>query len=188
VPGLKVANPSVPYDAKGLLKRAIRDDNPVMFIEHSLLYGVRGEVPEEDYTIPFGLADVKRPGTDATLVAYSRMVHVALGAAEILAQKGIEVEVVDLRTLRPLDAETVVKSVEKTNRAIVLEEASKTGGFGGEVVSRIQEEAFDFLDGPVEWIAGAEAPMPYARSLELAAIPNETTVAQAIRGLVSRRH
>jgi pyruvate dehydrogenase E1 component beta subunit len=184
VPGLKVANPATPFDAKGLLKSAIRDDNPVMFIEHSLLYGTKGEVPEGDYTIPFGVADIKRQGTDATIVAYSRMVHLALGAAIILAQKGIEVEVVDLRTLRPLDTETVVNSVEKTNRAIVVEESCKTGGFGGEVISRIQEEAFDHLDGPVEWVAGAEAPMPYAKGLERAAVPTELGVVEVVERLV----
>lgn len=188
VPGLKVANPSSPYDAKGLLKTAIRGDDPVMFIEHSLLYGIRGEVPEEDYTIPFGVADVKREGKHATVIAYSRMVQVALGAAEMLSEQGIEVEVVDLRTLRPMDAETAVNSVRKTNLAIVLEESPKTGGFGGEVVSQIQEMAFDYLDGPVAWVGGAEAPMPYAKNLELAAMPNENTVAEAVKGLVSRRY
>ena len=172
VPGLKVAVPSDPYDALGLLRTAIADDNPVIYAEHSLLYGVSGEVPEERYEVPFGQAAIKRPGGDLTIVAHSRMVHTALEAAQILADRGVEVEVVDLRTLRPLDMETVIESVKKTSRAIVVEEFWKTGGFGAELASAIQEEAFDHLDGPVGRVGGVEVPAPYNGKLEAATLPD----------------
>ena len=184
VPGLKVAVPSTPYDALGLLRAALEDDNPILFAEHTLLYGLRGEVPEEWYNVPLGQADVKRSGEDVTLVAYSRMVQVALRAAEELAQQGIEAEVVDLRTLRPFDWESVIESVKKTKRCVVIEEAWRTGGFGAEVASRVQEEAFDYLDGPVARVGGVDAPIPYARNLEMAAIPDEKKIIQTLKEVV----
>jgi len=150
IPGLKVVMPSNPYDAKGLLKSAIRDNNPVVFIEHKLLYGTRGEIPEEEYLIPIGKADVKKEGTDLTIIATSAMVLEALSAAKDLEKEGISVEVVDPRTLIPLDKETIINSVKKTNNAVVVHEAWKTCGFGAEIVSTIMEEAFDYLDAPVK--------------------------------------
>lgn len=172
VPGLKVAVPSDPYDALGLIRTAISDPNPVIFAEHARLYQVKGEVPEEHYEVPFGQAAIKREGADVTLVAYSRAVHTALEAADRLAERNVDAEVIDLRTLRPLDTDTVVESVRKTSRAIVIEEAWKTGGFAGELVSTIQEQAFDDLDGPVGRVAGEDVPTPYTRDLEAAALPN----------------
>ncbi len=183
VPGLKVAVPSDPYDALGLLRTAIADDNPVIFAEHALLYGVRGEVPDERYAIPFGQAKIRRPGGDVTLVGASRMVHVATGAAGILAERGVEAEVIDLRTLRPLDAAAVVESAKKTSRVVVIDEAWRTGGFGAEIASRVQEEAFDYLDGPVGRVGGVDVPSPYAGKLEAAVIPSPEKVAAAVRDL-----
>jgi pyruvate dehydrogenase E1 component beta subunit len=183
VPGLKVVVPSDPYDALGLLRTAIADDDPVLFVEHALLYRVRGEVPDEPYTLPFGQAKVKRPGGDVTLVAHSRMVHTAMEAANILADRGVEAEVIDLRTLRPLDTATVVASVEKTNRAIIIEESWKTGGFGGELASTVQEEAFDSLDGPVGRIGGVDVPAPYNRALEAAALPDAARIVKKVETL-----
>ena len=183
VPGLQVAVPSDPYDALGLLRTAIAEDNPVIYAEHALLYSVRGEVPDDVYRIPFGQAKVKRAGTDITIVAFSRMVHIALQAADLLAGRGVDVEVVDLRTLRPLDMETVIESVKKTNRAIVVEEFWKTGGFGGEIASSIYEEAFDYLDGPVGRVAGVEVPAPYAGKLEAATIPDADRIAKKVSEL-----
>ncbi len=183
VPGLKVAVPSDPYDALGLLRTAIADDDPVIYAEHSLLYSSKGEVPDDDYVVPFGQAKVKRSGTDVTIVAYSRMVHTALEAAEVLSDRGVEAEVVDLRTLRPLDMETVIESVKKTSRAIVVEESWRTGGFAAELASAIQEEAFDFLDGPVGRVGGVEVPAPYAGKLEAAAFPDAEWVTDAIKDL-----
>ena len=181
VPGLKVAVPSTPSDALGLLATAVADDNPVLFAEHALLYGARGEVPDERYSVPFGQANVLRTGADVTLVAYSRMVHVALEAAELLkSTKGIDAEVIDLRTLRPLDTDTIVESVKRTNRAVVVEEAWRTGGFAAEVASSIQEGAFDYLDGPVTRVGGDDIPAPYASALEAASIPNAQRVVEAI--------
>ena len=183
VPGLKVVVPATPYDARGLLRTAFKDENPVIFVEHSLLYGIRGEVPKESYAIPFGKADVKRSGTDVTIVAYLRMVHVALKAAAELAKEGIEAEVVDLRSLKPLDMETVLESVKKTSRAVVVEEGWKTGGFGAQVSASIVEEGFDYLDAPVVRVAGKDVPMPYNRDLEQAAIPSYLDVMKAAKGL-----
>jgi pyruvate dehydrogenase E1 component beta subunit len=160
--------------------------DPVMFVEHILLYSTRGEVPENAYKIPLGQADIKRPGSDVTIVSYSRMVQVSLDAAEELAQAGIQAEVVDLRTLRPLDAETVVNSVKKTHKALVVEETSKFGGFSGEVVSQLQEDAFEYLDAPVARVAGEEVPIPYSLPLERLATPDAERVAQAVRNLVGR--
>ena len=183
VPGLTVVAPSDPYDALGLIRSSIEDDDPVIFAEHALLYRVKGEVPDRHYTVPLGMAKVKRHGTDITLVAYSRMVHVALEAAEILAERGVNAEVVDLRTLRPLDKETVVDSVRRTGKAVVVEEFWRTGGLAAEVASTIQEEAFDYLDGPVGRVGGVEVPAPYNGTLEAAALPNAARVVKYIEDL-----
>jgi pyruvate/2-oxoglutarate/acetoin dehydrogenase E1 component len=171
-PGLIVIQPSTPYDAKGLLKAAIRDDNPVIFIEHKLLYNTTGQVPEEEYVLPIGVPDVKRQGKDVTILATSRMVLFALEAAEKLAKEGIDAEVIDPRTLKPLDTATIVKSVEKTGRLVVVNEGCLTGGFTAEVAARIQREAFDWLDAPVIQVAAEDVPLPYAGPLELEAIPS----------------
>jgi len=180
-PGIYVVMPSTPYDAKGLLKAAIRDDNPVMFIEHKMLYSVEGYVPDEDYIIPFGVADVKREGSDVTVITYSRMVHRALEAAEQLAEEGISVEVIDLRTLKPLDMETLAASVKKTGRVVGITEACKTGSFVSELAMRIQEELFDWLDGPVVRVCAADVPVPMSEPLEDAAIPNVEAIIAGIR-------
>jgi pyruvate/2-oxoglutarate/acetoin dehydrogenase E1 component/TPP-dependent pyruvate/acetoin dehydrogenase alpha subunit len=180
-PGIYVVMPSTPYDAKGLLKASIRDDNPVMFIEHKMLYGVEGIVPEEDYIIPFGVADVKREGKDVTVITYSRMVHRCLEAAEKLASEGIGVEVIDLRTLKPLDMETVAASVKKTGRVVGVAEGYRTGSFISELAMSIQEEVFDWLDAPVVRVAAADVPVPMAETLEDAAIPNVGAIIAGIR-------
>ena len=180
-PGIYVVMPSTPFDAKGLLKAAIRDDNPVMFIEHKMLYGIEGYVPDEDYVIPYGVADIKREGTDVTVVTYSRMVHRALEAAEKLAEDGVSVEVIDLRTLKPLDMDTIAASVQKTGRVVGLTEAYKTGSFISELAMRIQEEVFDWLDAPVVRVAAADVPVPMSESLEDAAIPNVEHIIAGIR-------
>jgi len=179
VPGLKVVVPSTPYDAKGLLKSALRDENAVIFVEHIALYSLKGEVPEEEYLIPFGQADVCRQGEDVTIVGYSGSVHQAIRAAGMLAEAEVEAEVINLRTLRPLDIDTVVGSVRKTGRAIVVEDDWRFGGFAGEIVSLIQEQAFDYLDAPVARVCGADVPMPYAKALEMAALPSEQQIVQA---------
>lgn len=184
IPGLKVVMPATPYDAKGMLKAAIRDNDPVMFIEHSNLYGLKGEVPEDDYVVPLGKADVKREGTDITFVAYSSMLKPALTAAEALEKDGISVEVVDLRSLRPLDTDTVVASVKKTNRMVMIEEGWRSYGVGAEVTARVQEEAFDWLDAPIQRVAGKEVPMPYAKNLEKLCIPNVDDIAAAARAIL----
>lgn len=184
LPGLVVAMPGTPYDAKGMLKNAIRTENPVMFIEHSRLYGVTGDVPDEEYIVPFGKSDIKRAGKDVTLVTYSRMLHVSLSAAEKLAADGIEVEVVDLRTLRPLDLEPVFESVRKTHRAIVVEEDWVTAGMGAEIAARVSKDTFDYLDAPVERIGAIEVPLPYAKNLEALALPEEKTVIDAVKAMV----
>lgn len=185
LPGLVVAMPGTPYDAKGMLKNAIRTENPVMFIEHSRLYGVLGEVPEEEYIVPFGKSDVKRTGKDVTIVTYSRMLHVSLAAAERLAADGIEAEVIDLRTLRPLDLEPVFESVRKTHRAIVVEEDWVTAGMGAEIAARVSKDTFDYLDAPVERIGAIEVPLPYAKNLEALALPEEQTVVDAVKGMLA---
>jgi len=184
VPGLKVVTASTPADAKGLLKSAIRDDNPVLFLEHEVLYGRKGEVPEGEYLTPIGVADVKRPGQHVTLVAYLRMAEVALAAAEQLAQEGIEAEVIDPRTLRPLDIQTIVNSVMKTNHAVIVEECWPRCGIGAEVASQIYENAFDYLDAPVVRVSGADVPMPYASHLEQLCIPDEEKVVAAVRSIL----
>jgi pyruvate dehydrogenase E1 component beta subunit len=185
VPGLKVVRPGTPRDAKGLLKSAIRDEDPVIFIESELLYGDKGEVPEGDYTIPIGVAEVKREGRDATIVAYSRMLRIALEAAEELAREGILVEVVDPRTLRPLDTATIIASVKKTNRAVVVESGAGFAGIGSEIATLISEQAFDFLDAPVERVTGANAPMPYAKNLERAKVPSRERVVAAVKKVLA---
>ena len=184
VPGLKVVVPATPHDVVGLFRACREEVDPVMFIEHILLYSSRGDVAEGRYVLPLGKSDVKRTGSHVTIVAYSRMVLVALEAARQLAQEGIEAEVVDLRCLRPLDMEPVLESVHKTHRALVVEEVWKTGGFGAEVSSRIHEEAFDYLDAPVVRVAGEEVPMPYSTHLEQSAIPDPSWVVQATKNLI----
>ena len=181
-PGIKVVMPSTPADAKGLLKSAIRDDDPVIFLEQERMYGNKGEVPEdENFTIPLGKADIKREGTDATIVARSIMVPVALKAAEELEKQGVSVEVVDPRTIRPLDMDTIIASVKKTNRVVIAEESHPFCGVGAEISARITEFAFDYLDAPVRRLSGVDAPMPYARNLEKLALPDVERVIQAVR-------
>lgn len=184
VPGLKVVMPSTAYDAKGLLKSAIREDNPVLFIEHKLLYPTEGEVPEEAYLVPLGVAEVKREGRDVTVVATSRMVQVALAAADRLAVDGIQVEVVDPRTLVPLDEETILGSVGKTHRLVVVQEAAPRCSFASEVAAVVTERAFDELDAPVTRVTALPAPMPFSPVLEQAVIPGEDRVIAAVRGLL----
>jgi pyruvate dehydrogenase E1 component beta subunit len=181
VPGLLVAVPSTPADAKGLLKAAIRDDNPVIFIEHEYLYGQRGEVPDDDeHLVNFGEAVIRREGSDVTIVGISRMAVTATRAAETLASEhDIEAEVIDPRTLRPLDLDTILESVKKTNRAVIVEEGWPHGGVGANLAALIQEQAFDWLDAPVQRVTGADAPMPYSKPLEQAAFPHEEHVVQA---------
>jgi len=184
VPGLKVVCPGTPYDAKGLLKAAIRDPDPVIYIEHGALYNLKGDVPEEDYEVPIGSAEVKRAGTDVTIVSYSRMLQMSLRAAERLEGEGISCEVVDLRSLRPIDTPTILESFKKTNRAVVAEEAWRTMGLGAEIAARLQEEAFDYLDAPIARVAAPEVPLPYARDLERKAIPCDEDVYRAVKQLL----
>jgi pyruvate dehydrogenase E1 component beta subunit len=181
VPGLVVTMPATPKDAKGLLKSAIRDDNPVIFMENEVLYNLKGEVPDEEYTIPLGLSDVKRTGSDVTIVAWSRSVIRAQQAAEQLAAEGIEAEIVDPRTLRPLDDEPIFESVRKTNRCVVVEEGWRICGFGAEIADRVQRECFDDLDAPVERVGAADVPMPYAKVLESAYLPQPEDVVAAVK-------
>ena len=184
-PGLKVVAPGTPADAKGLLKSAIRDDDPVFFIEHATLYQTRGEVPDdEDFLAPIGVSDIKRAGVDATIVSYSKMLQVSLQAADKLAEEGIEVEVVDLRTLRPLDTRPIVESVRKTNRLVVVEEGWRAYGIGAEIASRVTELAFDHLDAPVRRVAQAEVPLPYNRRLEQMALPQVEDVIRAVKDVM----
>lgn len=184
-PGLKVVAPATPADAKGLLKSAIRDDDPVFFIEHATLYSVRGEVPDdEDFLVPIGVSDIKREGKDVTLVSYSKMLQVTLEAASKLAGQGIEAEVIDLRTLRPLDMRPVLASVKKTNRLVVIEEGWRSYGIGAEVASRVAELAFDELDAPVRRVAQAEVPLPYNRRLEQMALPQVDDVIRAAKDVL----
>lgn len=178
-PGLKVVMPSTPEDAKGLLKESIREDDPIIFLEHEHLYNTKGEVPPGDYTIPIGRAAVRRLGTDLTIISYSNMALVAAEAAEQLADEGIQAELIDLRTISPLDLDTIIASVRKTNRAVIVEEDWKTGGIGAEVSAQIHEHAFSVLDAPVVRVAGKDTPMPYAKNLEQAAIPRAEDVIQA---------
>jgi pyruvate dehydrogenase E1 component beta subunit len=180
-PGLKVVAPGTPEDAKGMLKAAIRSDDPIMFIEHATLYQVRGEVPEEEYTIPLDKAKIQRPGSDVTLVTYSKMLEISTIAADELAKEGIEAEIVDLRSLRPLDMEPVLESFQKTNRAVIVEEGWRSYGVGAEVSARIYEEAFDFVDAPIQRVAQKEVPLPYNRTLEQMALPQVEDVIEAVK-------
>jgi pyruvate dehydrogenase E1 component beta subunit len=184
-PGLKVVAPATPADAKGLLKSAIRDEDPVFFIEHATLYQVRGEVPDdEDYLVPIGVSDVKREGDDVTIVSYSKMLQTSLQAADQLAEQGIEAEVIDLRTLRPLDTRPIVASVQKTNRMVVVEEGWRAYGIGAEIASRVTELAFDYLDAPVRRIAQAEVPLPYNQRLEQMALPQVEHIVDAVKDVL----
>ena len=186
VPGLKVVRPSTPRDAKGLLKSAIRDDNPVIFIESETLYGIKGEVPDDpEFTIPLGKAEIRREGSDVTVFAYMGMLYRVLEAAEELAKEGISCEIVDPRTLRPMDIETIVASVRKTHRAVVVEAGAGFAGMGSEIAAFITESAFDDLDAPVERVTGANAPMPYAKNLERAKTPSKEKIIAAIRRVCS---
>ncbi len=180
-PGLKVVSPGTPEDAKGLLKSAIRSNDPVLFLEHATLYQLRGEVPEGDYVIPLGKSKVQRVGKDATIVTYSKGLEISMKAADELAKDGIEVEIVDLRSLRPLDMEPVIESFKKTNRAVIVEEGWKSFGVGAEVSSRIYEQAFDFVDAPVLRVAQKEVPLPYNRTLEQFALPQVADVTAAVK-------
>jgi pyruvate dehydrogenase E1 component beta subunit len=187
IPGLKVVQPSTAYDAKGLLKAAMDDDNPVVFYEHKLLYGTKGEVPEEEYSIPLGKADIKKEGKDVTIVATAIMVSRALEAAAKLEEEGIQAEVVDPRTLVPLDEETIVQSVAKTGRLVVVHEAVKRGGYGGEIASMIAEsDAFDYLDAPIKRLGGASSPIPYNPELEKAHVPQVTDIIQAVKETLNK--
>jgi pyruvate dehydrogenase E1 component beta subunit len=181
VPGLKVVAPATPADALGLLKTSIRDDDPVVFLESETIYGMQGEVPDGEHLVPLGEARVARPGKDATVVAWSRIVHVALEAAEALAKDGVDVEVIDLRTLRPLDHETVVRSVARTHRLVVAYEGWPYGGVGAELVDRVQRLAFDQLDAPIERVCTKDFPMPYNAKLEQWTLPQADDVVQAVR-------
>ena len=180
VPGIRVVLPSTPYDAKGLLKTAIRSDDPVLFLEHEMLYATRGEVPEEEYLIPFGQAEIKRPGRDVTIISWSRMLLESLDAAEKLSKEGIEAEVVDLRTLDPLDFETVLASAARTRRAVVVEEGWRNVGVGAEIAARLQEHLFYDLEAPVQRVAAADVPTPYAKNLERLALPCADQVVEAV--------
>ena len=187
VPGLKVVSPSTPYDAKGLLKSCIRDDNPVIFIEHKLLYFTSGEVPEEDYTIPLQKAAIRQEGEHITIVSYSNMVLKCLEAAKRLEERGIHAEVIDLRTLSPLDMETVLGSVRKTHRLLVVHEACRTGGLGGEIAAQVAESAFDELDAPVGRVGSLDSPMPYSPALENMVIPTPDRIVSAALATLRQR-
>ncbi|MFA5837703.1 MAG: alpha-ketoacid dehydrogenase subunit beta [Bellilinea sp.] len=180
-PGLKVVAPGTPADAKGLLKAAIRSQDPLLFIEHATLYQTRGEVPEGDYIVPIGKSTVARPGKDVTIVTYSKMLEISLKAAETLAKEGIEAEIVDLRSLRPLDMDPVIESFKKTNRAVVVEEGWKSFGIGSEIAARIYEEAFDYVDAPVKRVAQTEVPLPYNHTLEQMMLPKVEDVISAVK-------
>lgn len=185
VPGIKLAMPSTPYDAKGLLKTAIRDNNPVVFLEHKLLYFTKSPVPEEDFTIPFGEATIRRPGRDVTIVAMQAMLQKSLVAAEKLAQESIEAEVIDPRTLVPLDIDTIVESVRRTHRLVICHEAVERAGWAGEVAMQVIERAFDELDAPIVRVCGKNVPIPYAATLEEVVIPNEEDLIVSIRQLLA---
>jgi pyruvate dehydrogenase E1 component beta subunit len=187
VPGLKVMAPATPHDAKGLLKSAIRDQNPVIFIEAQLLYATKGEVAEGEYTIPVGVAEVKRVGPDVTIVAYSKMLLLALEAADLLSREGIDAEVVDPRTLRPLDLQTIVASVKKTGRLVIVEEGWPFCGFGAQIAESVYAAAFDYLDAPILRVTGEDVPMPYSRPLEDAAVPDQPRVIAAVKSVCGKR-
>jgi pyruvate dehydrogenase E1 component beta subunit len=180
-PGLTVIAPGTPADAKGLLKSAIRGKNPVLFIEHATLYQLKGEVPAGDYTVPIGKSIVQRPGKDATIITYSKMLDTSMKAADQLSKEGVDVEIVDLRTLRPLDMKPVLDSFRKTHRAVIVEEGWKSFGIGAEISSRIYEEAFDEIDAPIKRVAQKEVPLPYNRALEQSALPQVEDVIRAVK-------
>jgi len=182
--GLKVAMPSTPFDAKGLLKTAIRDDNPVMFFEHKLLYPIKGLVPEEEYTVPFGVADVKREGKDVTIVATLYMVHKALAAAKELGEQRIEAEVIDPRTIAPLDKKAIINSVKKTGKLVIVSEDCKTAGISAEIAALVAEEALDYLDAPIKRVAEPDTPIPFSPPLEQFVIPNEKNIIKAVKEIV----
>jgi pyruvate dehydrogenase E1 component beta subunit len=184
-PGLKVVAPGTPADAKGLLKTAIRSNDPVLFIEHATLYQTRGEVPDGDFVVPIGKSTIQRPGKDITLVTYSKMLEISLKAADVLAKEGIDVEIVDLRSLRPLDMDPVLESFKKTNRAVIVEEGWKSYGVGSEVSTRIYEEAFDYVDAPIKRVAQKEVPLPYNRALEQMALPQVQDVISAVKEVLN---
>ena len=185
VPGLKVVVPSTPQDAKGLLKSAIRDDNMVVFLEQKLLYRTKGMIDDGEFTIPLGVADIKKEGTDCTVVTYGRMVHMCLSAAEKLADEGISVEVIDLRTLLPMDKESIFKSVQKTHRCVIVHEAVKTGGIGGEIAASIADsEAFNYLDAPIKRVCSEDVPVPFCPVLEKGILPDEDKIIAAIRSII----
>ncbi|MBX6343055.1 MAG: alpha-ketoacid dehydrogenase subunit beta [Thermomicrobiaceae bacterium] len=186
VPGLRVVMPATPRDAKGFLKTALRGQDPVVFIEHSLLYRNRGEVPEGELLLPLEGAEVRREGRDVTIASWSRGYYLALGAAEELAQQGIEAEVIDMRVLRPLDIATVVASVQKTNRLVIVEESWRTLGLGAEIAAAVQEQAFDYLDAPIARVGSLEVPMPYAKNLERQVVPGKDEVIEAVREVLAR--
>jgi pyruvate dehydrogenase E1 component beta subunit len=183
IPGLKTVIPSSPADAAGLMAAAVRDDNPVMFLEHKGLYALEGEVPEGEYVVPLGKADVKRSGTDVTIVSWSAMVHQALAAAELLAAEGVDAEVLDLRSLVPLDTEAILESVARTHRLVIVHEAVRTCGFGAEVAALVAEDGFDLLDAPITRVAAPDTPVPFSPILETAFVPNAEKIAAAVRGL-----
>jgi pyruvate/2-oxoglutarate/acetoin dehydrogenase E1 component len=185
IPGLKVVLPSTPYDAKGLLKTAIRDDNPIMFFEHKALYSIKGEVPEEEYVIPLGEAEIKRDGNDVTIVATAQMVQQSLQAAEELNKEGIDVEIIDPRTLIPLDKKTILESVKKTHRVIVVSEDCMTAGFSAEVSAMISENALDYLDAPIIRLAEPDTPIPFSPPLERYVIPNKEKIITSVKELVT---
>ena len=188
VPGLRVVMPAVPKDAKGFLKTAVRGQDPVMFIEHSLLYRNRGEAPEGELLLPLEGAEVRREGSDVTIASWSRGYWLAMGAAEELAKEGIECEVIDMRVLRPLDIDTVVRSVEKTNRLVIVEESWRTLGLGSEIAATVQEHAFDYLDAPIGRVGSAEVPMPYAKNLERLIVPGKDEVITAVKDVLRREY
>jgi len=186
IPGLKVVMPATPYDAKGMLKSAVRDPNPVLFIEHELLYNVKGEVPDEgvDYTVPLDRGEIKREGQHVTIITFSRMLHVTIQAAEELAKEGIQAEVIDLRAIRPIDIDLILDSVRKTNRVVIAEEGWKYYGTGQGLAALIYEFAFDYMDAPVQHVNGADVPMPYSKVLERAALPNKNDIVKAVKAVV----
>ena len=186
IPGLKVVTPATPYDVKGMLKSAVRDPNPVLFIEHELLYNIKGEVPDEgvEYIVPLDRGEVKREGQHVTLITFSRMLHVTLQAAEDLAKEGIDAEVIDLRSIRPIDIDLLVDSVQKTNRVVIAEEGWKYYGTGQGLAALIYEFAFDYLDAPIQHVTGADVPMPYSKPLERLAMPDKNAIVKAVKAIV----
>ncbi len=185
IPGLKVVMPSTPYDVKGLLKTAVRDNNPVIFIEHKMIYLNKGPVPEEEYLIPFGKADIKREGSDVTIFAYSNMVFKSLEAAKELEKEGIKCEIVDPRTLVPLDEETLINSIKKTNHLVIVSEACERGGVASDICAKINQKAFDLLDAPVKIVAGLNTPIPYNSTLEQASIPHKENIIRAVKEVLN---